>query len=299
VFGNLIAVTLPTGTAITYIVDAENNRVAKKVNSVVVAGFLYDQGRLVAQLDSNNQMVSQFVYGSGGVSPDYMVAAGVTYRIFSDHHGSPRLVVNSATGQIVERVDYDEFGNVTNDTNPGFQPFGFAGGLYDEDTKLVRFGARDYDAGPGRWTSKDPLLFAGGDTNLYGYVLSDPINMIDPSGLSGGSCTCGKDVVEKVKQMMNNPDMKEAYVETSNNTGKIVKGTADLAFKPDNIGKAKGAWSIVQGFQKQLDVIDKAVKKFGTPKACPPIPHFPDVVVSTAPPAPEGMTPILKQYPNQ
>ena len=34
-------------------------------------------------------------------------------------------------------------GNITSDTNPGFQPFGFAGGLYDTDTGLTRFGARD------------------------------------------------------------------------------------------------------------------------------------------------------------
>lgn len=32
--------------------------------------------------------------------------------------------------------------------------------------------------------SKDPILFAGGDTNLYGYVLQDPINWIDSDGLS-------------------------------------------------------------------------------------------------------------------
>jgi RHS repeat-associated protein len=60
---------------------------------------------------------------------------------------------------------------ITADTNPGFQPFGFAGGLYDVDTGLTRFGARDYDAFTGRWTSKDPIRFAGGDANLYGYVL--------------------------------------------------------------------------------------------------------------------------------
>jgi RHS repeat-associated protein len=69
------------------------------------------------------------------------------------------------------------------DTNPGFQPFGFAGGIYDNDTKLVRFGARDYDPVTGRWTAKDPIYFAGGDTNLYGYVQNNPVNFIDPSGL--------------------------------------------------------------------------------------------------------------------
>ena len=40
-------------------------------------------------------------------------------------------------------MDYDEFGNVTLDTNPGFQPLGFAGGLYDKETGLVRLGVRD------------------------------------------------------------------------------------------------------------------------------------------------------------
>jgi hypothetical protein len=43
--------------------------------------------------------------------------------------------------------------------------------------------ARDYDAATGRWTTKDPLRFGGGDTNLYGYVLGDPINHVDVSGL--------------------------------------------------------------------------------------------------------------------
>jgi RHS repeat-associated protein len=112
-----------------------------------------------------------------------MMRDGVTYRIFSDHLGSPRLVADTSTNTIVQRLDYDEFGNVIQDTNPGFQPFGFAGGLYDQDTKLTRFGARDYDAETGRWTVKDPIGFLGGNTNLYGYVLDDPINLTDPYGL--------------------------------------------------------------------------------------------------------------------
>ena len=67
------------------------------------------------------------------------------------------------------------------DATPGFQPFGFAGGLLDRDTGLVRFGARDYDPDAGRWTSKDPIRFGGGH-NLFGYVIADPINRVDPDG---------------------------------------------------------------------------------------------------------------------
>jgi RHS repeat-associated protein len=96
--------------------------------------------------------------------------------------GFVRLVVDVETGAIAQRIDYTPFGKVEVDTNPGFQPFGFAGGLYDHETGLVRFGARDYDPQVGRWTAKDPILFAGGDTNLYGYVLNDPVNLTDPAG---------------------------------------------------------------------------------------------------------------------
>ena len=67
-------------------------------------------------------------------------------------------------------------------------PFGFAGGLYDPDTALTHFGFREYDAYTGKWTSKAPILFAGGDSNLYGYVLGDPVNLIDPAGLFDLDC---------------------------------------------------------------------------------------------------------------
>ncbi|WP_062154553.1 RHS repeat-associated core domain-containing protein [Beggiatoa leptomitoformis] len=96
------------------------------------------------------------------------------------------------TGLIAQRLNYDAFGNIIEDTNPEFQPFGFAGGLYDVDTKLTRFGARDYEAETRRWTSKDPIGFAGGDSNLFGYVANDPVNWVDESGLVGTnpSCSC-------------------------------------------------------------------------------------------------------------
>ena len=83
-----------------------------------------------------------------------------------DQLGSVRLVVNTQTGEVAQSIDYDPYGRVLNETGAGFQPFGYAGGLYDSYTKLVRFGARDYDPGMGRWTNRDPIGFAGGQGNL-------------------------------------------------------------------------------------------------------------------------------------
>lgn len=99
------------------------------------------------------------------------------------------MVVNTTSGAIIQELSYDEWGNILSDTNSGFQPFGFAGGLYDPDTKLVRHGARDYDPAIGRWTSKDPIRLTGNDPNFYNYVVNDPINLIDPTGLITYKCT--------------------------------------------------------------------------------------------------------------
>jgi len=112
-----------------------------------------------------------------------MVKGTATYRILSDHLGSPRLVVDAVTGEVAQRMDYDAWGNVLSDTNPGFQPFGFAGGLLDPTTGWVRMGARDYDPRAGRWTTRDPLFHLGDHLHLYAYVRNDPVNLIDPSGL--------------------------------------------------------------------------------------------------------------------
>jgi RHS repeat-associated protein len=139
----------------------------------------------VAELDGSGNVISRFIYGTRSNVPDYMLKGANSYRIISDHLGSPRLVVDTATGAIIQQITYDAFGNVTSDTNPGFQPFGFAGGIYDQNTKLTLFGVRDYYAETGRWTAKDPILFAGGSKNLYGYALGDSVNLLDPNGKQG------------------------------------------------------------------------------------------------------------------
>jgi RHS repeat-associated protein len=183
VLGNLRSATLPGGTRIEYLVDAANRRIGKRVDGILRQGLLYG-GRFtpVAELDGAGQVVSRFVYATHPHVPDYMEKDGRTYRLVHDHLGSVRLVVDAETGEVKQRLDYDPWGRVVHDSDPGFQPFGFAGGLYDADAGLVRFGARDYDPQTGRWTAKDPIGFAGGDTNLYGYVFADPVNLVDPSG---------------------------------------------------------------------------------------------------------------------
>jgi len=129
-----------------------------------------------------------------------MIKDGITYRIISDHLGSVRLVVDISNGSVAQRIDYDEWGVEKVNTNPGFQTLGYAGGITDGNTRLIRFGARDYDPTTGRWTSKDPILFAGGQSNLYEYCLNDPVNLVDLYGLQSVPVhPNGVDVNENIK----------------------------------------------------------------------------------------------------
>lgn len=161
----------------------QGRRITTIVNGTITEKYLWQgQTRLLAIYDGSNNLITRFNYADGRM-PVSMTSGGNTYYLTYDQVGSLRLITDSS-GNVVKRVDYDSFGNIIADTNPGFNVmFGFAGGLQDPDTGLVRFGYRDYNPDTGRWTAKDPIFFAGGDTDLYGYVLNDPVNGIDPSGL--------------------------------------------------------------------------------------------------------------------
>jgi RHS repeat-associated protein len=187
-----------TSASIDYVIDGMNRRIGKSVTGSslpIQEGLLYDeQRRVVAELDGSNNVLSTFVYGLKPNVPDYMVHGGTTYRIVSDWRGDVRLVLDTTkTGAaaVVQQIDYFEWGNVTNLVDPActvggtelcFQPFGFAGGIWEPSTGLVRFGARDYDPLARRWVSKDPIRFDGGQENIYVYAGDDPINETDPTG---------------------------------------------------------------------------------------------------------------------
>jgi RHS repeat-associated protein len=189
--GELLRVDLPDGRTIEYVHDPLGRRIAKKIDGTIVEKYLWS-GRtaLLAVFDGANNLLMRFEYADGRM-PVAMTRGGARYYLAYDQVGTLRLVTDS-TGAVVKQIDYDTFGNVVGDTNPSFSvPFGFAGGLHDRDTGLVRFGYRDYDPETGRWTAKDPILFAGGDLDLYGYCLNDPVNNFDFEGLDtiklGGS----------------------------------------------------------------------------------------------------------------
>lgn len=190
VFGNLTKVHIGKRNLIEYMIDGKNRRVGKKLNGKLIQAFVYQsQTQIAAELDENGKIVKRFIYGSKPNIPDYFIAHGKEYRIFSDQVGTPRLIIDVKTGKIIQKYEFDEFGNLrdNDDYNEKREskillPFGFAGGLYDPETKLVRFGARDYDPEIGRWTSKDSFGFNGGDSNLYAYVSNDPLNYVDING---------------------------------------------------------------------------------------------------------------------
>ena len=172
---------------VTYSYDALGRRVAKDLGSPAGQSrveYLYgDPGDAirVTAVRSGPELTVLFYDEAGSLYA--FERAGSRYYVASDHLGSPRLVT-TGSGEVVKAIAYDAFGTVASDSNPGFfLPVGFAGGLADPETGLVHFGYRDYEPASGRWTSRDPILFGGGQANLYAYVGNSPVTFRDPLGL--------------------------------------------------------------------------------------------------------------------
>ena len=172
------------GNTVAYAYDGYGRRVGRKNGSENWSQYLY--------ADPQNAYPVTATRDPGGVLTTYhyddfghlfaFQRGGDWYYVATDQVGTPR-VVSDATGNIIKTLDYDSYGVLIADSNPGFDlPIGFAGGISDRVTGLVRFGARDYDPAIGRWTAKDPILFESGQMNLYAYVTNNPITNTDPEG---------------------------------------------------------------------------------------------------------------------
>ncbi|MDO9163299.1 MAG: RHS repeat-associated core domain-containing protein [Methylococcaceae bacterium] len=114
------------------------------------------------------------------------------YFIQADHLNAPRVMLNNANIPVWRWDAADAFGT----TLPNEDPDGdgnqfeynlrFPGQYYDQETGLHYNYFRDYDPSTGRYIQSDPIGLSGG-LNTYGYVGGDPVNVVDPLGLSSES----------------------------------------------------------------------------------------------------------------
>ncbi|GGG05912.1 hypothetical protein GCM10010912_58210 [Paenibacillus albidus] len=155
----------------------------KKSTSGVQTQYNYNfNGEVITEEKSNGQKANYvrgdrvLVKKDKGTSKDY-------YYLYNGHGDVVQIVDTS--GNIVNNYAYDEWGNITSQTEGISNPFKYTGEIYDEETGLYYLRARYYDPSIGRFLNEDtyegqidnPLSL-----NLYTYVENNPLTHVDPSG---------------------------------------------------------------------------------------------------------------------
>lgn len=124
-----------------------------------------------------------------------VVRNNITYWYLLDLHGSVLRMVDTS-GNIVASYWYDAFGVIKSKTESVTNPYQYLGGFgyqTDPDSGLLQVGLRQYNPETGRWMTEDPIGLAGGE-NLYAYCGNDPVNAVDPMGLSP-DCDDADDII--------------------------------------------------------------------------------------------------------
>ena len=187
-FGFLAQVLFPGGQRLTYDRGADGLLRSTWLGGQPQEEFTWLDGlRLERWRDVSARRTLEFHYEKGRRTPRAITVyeGGYSYRLAlgADNVGTIKTVADD-TGYLIKELQYDSFGNQLEDSKPGFYlPLGFAGGIRDRHTGLVRFGWRYYMPEAGRFTAPDPARWAGGDPDLYDYCVDDPIGKIDPQGL--------------------------------------------------------------------------------------------------------------------
>jgi RHS repeat-associated protein len=173
------------GNTASYTYDAQGRRKTKTVNGTMTV-FVTDAGnREVLEYDGASGAIQRwYAYGLGSndVLNQSNVAAGTRAALIPDIQGSVIASLDSATATLT-KIGYLPYGKSAGAT----APFGYTGQRIDPETNgLYYCRARHYSPAWGRFMQPDPIG-TGGGINLYAYVNNDPLNLIDPFGLSPDS----------------------------------------------------------------------------------------------------------------
>jgi len=162
-------------------------RLQQIVSGSSTTRFAYDGLARVAEFDGSNAVQRRYVHGPGTDEPIvWYQGSGTTDRRFlsSDERGSI-ISVTDSSGTLLGINKYDEFGIPQLDAsgiNINTGKFQYTGQAWLPEIGVYYYKARMYSPTLGRFLQPDPIGFAGGP-NLYAYVLNDPANFTDPSGM--------------------------------------------------------------------------------------------------------------------
>ncbi len=233
--GRLTQATLSDGKTVSYDYDALGRRASRSAGGVTTS-FLYNGANVV--LDRSNAGAVDYLNGPGvdNLLRQTSVATGALY--FAQDHLGSTVTLTNASGSVVERSQYEAFGQ---SSGSSLTRYGFTGREHDDLTGLMYYRARWYDPQQGRFISEDPIGFAGGDANLYGYVWQSPLGRTDPMGLDGWGNDSADWLDSRIEAMRgylgSNPDA--VYFNTGvNYATNIYHGVANLFRVGSGLGHA-------------------------------------------------------------
>jgi RHS repeat-associated protein len=166
--------------------DVFGDRIDQEVtaNSTTTAThFAYDGQNAWEDLSGTNVLQTRRLYLDAIDALFARISSGGTAAWYlTDRLGSVRDIANNTTGDSIDHLDYDGFGNATETQSGNGDRYKFTAREFDAVTKLQYNRGRYYDPTVGRWTSEDPIGFNAGDSNPYRYVANNPLSAGDPNG---------------------------------------------------------------------------------------------------------------------